>query len=67
MEHRGVEFSVVQAANPFGWVWTVHFPGNHDKTGRSQTRPLAIARAQAVIDEAVAGAAPAQTKTADFP
>ena len=54
MNHKGVEFSVVQAANPFGWVWTVRLAGR-ERTGRSQTRLLAIARAQAVIDEAVAG------------
>jgi hypothetical protein len=54
MNHRGIEFSVVQAANPFGWVWTVRLPGNREKIGGSKTRPLAIARAQAFIDEVVA-------------
>ena len=55
MNYRGIEFSVVQAANPSGWVWTIQLPGR-EKTGRSRTRPLAVARVRALIDEAVADA-----------
>jgi hypothetical protein len=62
MEHKGIEFTVVQAANPLGWIWTVHLPGNLEKTGRSRNRPLAVARAQAVIDDAVANAVAAAAR-----
>ena len=62
MDHRGIEFSVVQSANPFGWVWTVHLPGNRENTGRSRSRPLAVARALAVIDDEVANAVAARAR-----
>ena len=58
MEHKGVEFTVLQTANPFGWVWTVRLPGKREKTGTSRSRLLAIAHGQAVIDEALAEASP---------
>lgn len=62
MDHRGIEFSVVQSANPFGWVWTVHLPGDREKTGRSRSRLLAVERAHAMIDDAVADTGAAQVR-----
>lgn len=57
MEHKGIEFSVVQTASPVGWLWTVYLPGERRKTGRSPTRPVAVAHAHAVIEDAVAAQA----------
>ena len=46
MEHRGIEFTVVQTANPTGWKWTVHFPGHLSKTGMSSSRARARPKPQ---------------------
>jgi hypothetical protein len=49
----GAEIDLANVAS--GWVWTIQLPGR-EKTVRSRTRPLEVARVRAVIDEAVADA-----------
>jgi hypothetical protein len=42
MEHKGVEYSVVQTTNPVGWRWIVYLPGRPPKTGTSPNREIAL-------------------------
>ena len=53
MEHKGIEYQVVQTANPTGWKWTVHLPEGRTKTGVSFSRGHAIFYAILAIDKAV--------------
>jgi hypothetical protein len=53
MEYRGVEFHVVQTANPTGWKWTVHLKGGRTRTGDSFSRNSAMVRARFAIDKAL--------------
>ena len=50
MEHKGVEYVIVQTANPTGWKWTVHTM----RTGTSPTREGAVFQAIRTIDKALA-------------
>ena len=50
MQYRGIEYQVVQTANPTGWKWTVTFDGG-TKTGGGYNRVSAIAFAQLAIDK----------------
>ena len=42
MQHKGVQYQVVQTANLTGWQWTVQLAGGHTKTGVSYSRGHAI-------------------------
>ncbi len=53
MEHRGIEFSVLQSASPRGWRWTVEIPGRKPKSAVEHDRAGAIFRAQRAIDAAL--------------
>jgi hypothetical protein len=53
MEHRGIEYQVVQTANPTGWRWTVYFDQVKDKTGTSFSKGNAIFNAVRAIDKAL--------------
>ena len=53
MEHKGVEYSVVQTTNPVGWRWIVYLPGRPPKTGTSPNREIALRLALNAIDQAV--------------
>jgi hypothetical protein len=53
MQHRGVEYEVVQTASPTGWKWSFQIPGKRIKTGRAVSRAVAIIFAQAAIDRAI--------------
>ena len=50
MEYKGIEYQVVQTANPTGWKWTVSMDGRQPRTGEGYTRAAAIALAQLAID-----------------
>jgi hypothetical protein len=54
MEHKGIQYTVVQTANPTGWRWTVELDENRTKTGSSYSRGNAIFTAVRAIDKAVA-------------
>jgi hypothetical protein len=42
MEHQGVEYTVVQTINPFGWKWSFEREGRLPKTGIAFDRAEAI-------------------------
>jgi hypothetical protein len=54
MQYRGIEYQVVQTANPTGWKWTIQFDSKRVKTGAGYNRTSAIALAQRAIDKALA-------------
>lgn len=49
MEHKGIEYHVLLAANPTGWKWIVHLKARA-KTGVSYSREAAIFKAERIID-----------------
>jgi hypothetical protein len=51
MEFRGVQYVVVQTANPTGWKWTVSIDAKRTKTGTGFSRIGAIRRAEKVIED----------------
>ena len=53
MEHKGVEYSVVQTTSPVGWRWIVYLPGRPPKTGTHTNREIALRLARNAIDQAV--------------
>jgi hypothetical protein len=50
MQYNGIEYHVVQTANPTGWKWTVWSEGQ-PRTGEGHSRTVAIALAQLTIDK----------------
>jgi hypothetical protein len=55
MEYKGIQYTVVQTANPTGWHWAVDLPPPHKtRTGDTPRRDDAVHKAQYVIDRAVA-------------
>jgi hypothetical protein len=42
MQHKGVQYQVIQTANLTGWQWTVQLAEGHTKTGVSYSRGHAI-------------------------
>jgi hypothetical protein len=54
MEHKGVEYTVMQMADGAGWRWEVRFGGGKIKSGvTSVSRDLAIKLAQFEIDRVI--------------
>ena len=54
MEHKGVEYTVVQMADGTGWRWEVRFGGGKTKSGVTPlTRAMAIKVAEYEIDRVV--------------
>src|SRR3954451_365922 len=51
MEFRGIQYTVLQTANPTGWKWTVSIDGKRAKTGTGFSRIGAIRRAEKVIED----------------
>jgi hypothetical protein len=51
MEHKGVEYAIVQTANPTGWKWIVHPDQTGIRTGTWPTREGAIFQAMRKIDK----------------
>ena len=51
MEHKGVEYSVVQLTDDTGWRWEVRFDKGKSKSGTTRvSRALAIKLAETEID-----------------
>ncbi len=51
MEHKGVEYSVVQLTDDTGWRWEVRFDDGKSKSGTTRvSRALAIKLAETEID-----------------
>jgi hypothetical protein len=42
MEHRGVEYTVVQTINPYGWKWSFQREGRVPKIGIAGSRTEAV-------------------------
>jgi hypothetical protein len=53
MEYRGIQYQVVQTANPTGWKWTMQLDGGHIKTGVSYSRQYAIYEVTNAIEKAL--------------
>jgi hypothetical protein len=53
VEHKGIQYQVVQTANPTGYKWTAHLTENKIKTGLSDSRDSATFNAVRVIDRAL--------------
>jgi hypothetical protein len=52
MEHKGIQYQVVQTANPTGWKWTIQLGNGRIRTGASYSRGNAIFHAVRAIDKA---------------
>jgi hypothetical protein len=53
MEHRGIEYQIVQTASPTGWRWTVQLNEYKSRTGTSYSKGNAIFNAVNAIDKAL--------------
>jgi hypothetical protein len=53
MEHKGIQYQVLQTANPTGFKWIVQLDENKTKTGVSDTKGDAILRVMRFIDRAI--------------
>ena len=53
MEHKGIQYQVLQTTNPTGFNWIVQLDENKTKTGVSNTKGDAILRAMRFIDRAI--------------
>ena len=54
MEHKGVEYTVVQMADGTGWRWEVRFGGGKNKSGVTPlSRAVAIKLAEYEIDRVI--------------
>ena len=54
MEHRGIEYTVVQGVERGTWCWTVSLGNNISKSGKTVGRSEAMARATQSINKALA-------------
>jgi hypothetical protein len=53
MEHKGIQYQVVQTANPTGFKWTVQLDKNRIKMGEARSKSFAIFLALRFIDKAL--------------
>jgi hypothetical protein len=53
MEHKGVQYQVVQTANPTGFKWTVQLDEKRTRTGVARAKGTAIFHAVRFIDRAL--------------
>ena len=49
MDQHGVEYTVVQTINPFGWKWSFEREGRCPKTGVAFSREEAVTAAMRAI------------------
>jgi len=64
MEHKGVNFTVVQTSNPTGWRWTVELvPPLRSRTGETADRESAVRKARTVIDNLILASQPKPSLT----
>ena len=55
VEHKGVQYQVVETASPTGWKWTVQLADGRTITGVSFSRGHAIFYAINAIDKVLNG------------
>jgi hypothetical protein len=53
MEHQGVEYTVVQTINPFGWKWSFGRDGRAPKTGVAFSHAEAVSNAERAISKSL--------------
>jgi hypothetical protein len=53
MDYKGIEYEVLQTANPTGWKWIVHLDAGRRKSGISFSKPMAITSAKHAIKKAL--------------
>jgi hypothetical protein len=53
MEHKGIQYQVVQTASPTGFRWTVQLNENRTRTGVAREKDTAIFQAVRFIDRAL--------------
>ena len=53
VNYKGIEYSVLQTANPMGWKWTVFLDGIRTRTGIAHSRAHAVLDAERAIDKAM--------------
>jgi hypothetical protein len=53
VEYRGIQYQIVETANPAGWKWTVQLDEGRTKTGLSFSREYAIFDATNAIEKAL--------------
>jgi hypothetical protein len=51
MEHRGIQYQVVQTASPNGWRWNVQLDDTRTRTGTSFSKRNAIFQAVTAIEK----------------
>jgi hypothetical protein len=51
MQYKGIEYQVVQTANPTGWKWTVQLDATRTRSGTSYSMKSAVLAAQRKIDD----------------
>jgi hypothetical protein len=54
MQHRDIDYSVVQGIGRHVWKWSVSFNADHQVAGQEMTKAEAISRAERAIDRALA-------------
>ena len=58
MEHKGVQFEVVQTINPCCWKWVVFLDAVRMRTGIALTRADAVLDGELAIEKALEGQKP---------
>jgi len=53
MEHKGLQYSIVQTSSPTGWKWTVRLDDGRTRTGMAPNRAVAIRFAEIRIEKAI--------------
>ena len=53
MDYKGIEYSIVQTANPTGWKWIVLLDATRTRTGIAHSRAHAVLDAERAIDKAM--------------
>jgi hypothetical protein len=51
MQYKGIEYQVVQTANPTGWKWTAQLDVTRTRSGTSYSMKSASLEAQRKIDK----------------
>jgi hypothetical protein len=54
MDHRGIEYTIVQGIGRDTWRWTVSLGNNISKSGQAIGKPEAVAQATRAINRALA-------------
>jgi len=53
VDYKGIEYSIVQTANPTGWKWVVLLDATRTRTGIAHSRAHAVLDAERAIDKAM--------------